>query len=74
MHVALSKRNLLTLLVKLYQPESSRTLIKPDGTVIMAESDEVHYKGRKPGAMHPETERLMQKIETLVAEYASNRA
>lgn len=53
----LSRRNLLTLLSKLDRVrngESSQcTIIKPNGTMITAEEDEVHYADRPPGEMHP---------------------
>lgn len=51
MEVRLSRRNLLTLLSKLDRVAagefSACTLIKPDGTVLVAEEDDVHYAERK---------------------------
>ncbi len=53
--IVLSKRNLLTLLSKLEWPDSAKTIT--DGDIyVRAESDEIHYKDRDPGPMHPRTE------------------
>ena len=52
--IVLSERNLLTLLNKLDRyDESSCTIIKPCGTAIRVEPDEVHYGDRQPGVIHP---------------------
>lgn len=66
-HVTLSRRNLKTLLLKLDEPDSARTLVRMvetdlDKEVILrvtAEDDDIHYVGRIPGEVHPrEEERL----------------
>ena len=51
MHVLeLSERNLRTLLEKLTDPDSSRTLLDPDRkNMIKAVADEEHYATRLPG-------------------------
>ncbi len=68
MQVRLSRRNLLTLLAKLDIPGSHCTLIKPDGTVVVAEPDEVHYANRPmPGPMSEETEARVAGIEGALA-------
>jgi hypothetical protein len=68
MQVRLSRRNLLTLLAKLDIPGSHCTLIKPDGTVVVAESDEVHYANRpQPGPMSEETEARVAGISAALA-------
>lgn len=65
--IALSRRNLLTLLDKLDRPESARTLVSRDFfvnddrnadglLVIVAENDGDHYRDRSPGPATPETE------------------
>ncbi len=57
--VTLSRRNLQTLLNKLDDSESERTLMKRDGgrlLVVTAEEDEPHYRNRPeggPGEVHP---------------------
>ena len=63
MQVTLSRRNLLTLLAKLDIPGSHRTIIKPGGITVTAESDEVVYAGRRPGRMDPQTEVLIDEME-----------
>jgi len=61
--LVLSRRNLLTLLYKLTQPDSHRTLIKPGGRCVMAEPDEIHYKDRKPGPMSSDTETHLAAVD-----------
>ena len=63
--VVLSRRNLLSLLHKLEMPGSFCTIVKPDGTAIKAERDEVHYANRigGPGTMHPDTEQFVADLE-----------
>ena len=63
--VVLSRRNLLSLLHKLEMPGSFCTIVKPDGTAIKAEPDEVHYANRVggPGTMHPDTEQFVADLE-----------
>jgi hypothetical protein len=62
--IALSERNLITLLSKLYTPGSACTLQVGDtpsgfgAVLVRAEPDELHYawptrEGAPPGAMHP---------------------
>ena len=52
--VVLSERNLRVLLSKVERyPNSACTIIKPDGTVVRAEPDDIHYGDRTPGRMHP---------------------
>lgn len=57
--VKLSRRNILSLLHKLEMKGSACTIVKPDGITITVEPDEVHYQGRDPGPMHPETEQFL---------------
>lgn len=57
--ISLSERNLRTLLAKLDEPESARTLYRRtfEGLLIVtAEKDEEHYKDREPGEVHPREE------------------
>lgn len=55
--IALSRRNLLSLLHKLDMPGSQRTLVAHEGTfVVTVQDDDEHYKGREAGPVHPETE------------------
>jgi hypothetical protein len=63
--VVLSRRNLLSLLHKVEMPGSFCTIVKPDGTAIKAEPDEVHYANRVggPGTMHPDTEQFVADLE-----------
>ena len=67
--VTLSRRNLRTLLLKLDEPESAKTIMKHTdaGLVfVRAEDDEGHYDGRRPGEMHPREEtRLNNDLPTL---------
>lgn len=76
--IILSKRNLLALLTKLEREESKKTIMtnnfydgegnEIDGMVVVtAEKDDVHYEGREPGPMHPETEKDMQGTRELRA-------
>lgn len=67
--VALSRRNLLSLLHKLGMPGSERTIIKPtpNGRVIVsAVSDEEAYRNRPAGPMHSDTEEFIVEVETLL--------
>lgn len=51
--VELTRRNLMTLLAKLDDPLSARSLIDPDGFVMVrAVEDEEHYKDRAPGLVY----------------------
>lgn len=78
--VVLSRRNLLTLLTKLYTEGSAKTIVnniivdqndqllmKPDvHFAVRAESDEDHYERRAPaGPMHPLTEALIHLLEII---------
>jgi hypothetical protein len=55
--VELTERNLRTLLAKLEDPTSQRTLWKVLRTgevlVVRAVPDDAHYADREPGAVHP---------------------
>ena len=59
MTITLSRRNLLTLLHRLVMPYRQATIYKPDGNLVIAEDDVVHYKGRAPGPMHPRDEQFI---------------
>lgn len=65
--VTLSRRNLLTLLLKLDEPESKRTLwrrgsITEPHLTVVAESDEEHYQGREPGEISPRTQAALDQV------------
>lgn len=76
MHVILSRRNLLTLLLKLDTPGSEHTIVKPGGIVVVAEPDEVHYANRPkgPGQMHPDTEARLREFEEALRIVRNRRA
>lgn len=64
-HLVLSRRNLLTLLMKLdgYPPWSLCTITGGEdalGFIVTAEEDEVHYATRPAGLMIPETEAALR--------------
>lgn len=64
--VTLSRRNLRTLLLKLDQPSSQKTLFKLCGDkalMLKAEEDDIHYKDEAPGEMHPREEAQLKKKE-----------
>lgn len=71
--ITLSRRNLLTLLSKIDQPASARTLFAGQGgvggfgdgpVIVRAESDEVHYANREDGGpVSPESEAFIQEHE-----------
>jgi hypothetical protein len=77
--IALSERNLLTLLSKLYTPGSAYLLVVSDipeglNVRLLAEPDEYHYysparAGEPAGATHPLTERVLIAIRAAVAEF-----
>ena len=67
MQIILSRRNLLTLLAKLELSRTQPCIIKPDGCVVVAEADEVHYAGRKPGVCSDETQAIIDEIEACLA-------
>jgi hypothetical protein len=76
MIITLSKRNLLSLLHKLEMPGSHCTIVKPDGTIVVVESDEVHYADRpegSPGPMHPDTEAFVRDLNEALALVRSHR-
>lgn len=58
--VTLSRRNLVTLLNKLDDPESHKTLYRhtaPGETlIVVAEEDATHYAKREAGCVHPDHE------------------
>ena len=64
MQVTLSRRNLLALLHRLEMADSA-TIIKPSGDIIVAETDEIHYRNRPkgPGRMHPDNEQFVADME-----------
>ncbi len=68
MRVVLSQRNLLTLLHKLTIPGSQRTIMKSNGTRIVAETDEIHYGNRPPGPVNPDIEDFIIEYEAFLAE------
>jgi hypothetical protein len=52
----LTRRNLTTLLAKLDNPASARTLIAPEGTIaVRAVEDAEHYADRAPGEVYMPT-------------------
>ena len=66
--LVLSRRNLLTLLAKLDEPYSHRTLYKMmDGPgsyfIVTAEEDSDHYIGRSAGPMSPLTEATLKEYQ-----------
>jgi hypothetical protein len=76
--VALSERNLIVLLSKLYTPDSASTILVGDVSdefayaVIRCERDERHYasptrQGAAPGPMHPIAELVHGAIQSLLA-------
>lgn len=51
--IELTERNLRTLLEKLTDPDSARTLVDPDGVIfVKAVPDEEHYATRAPGVTY----------------------
>jgi len=75
--VALSERNLLTLLSKLYTPGSTPAIYTGGGDstlhVILAEDDETHYGhsargGHPAGSMHPTTEAILRHLREVLVE------
>ena len=82
--IALSERNLLSLLSKLYEPDSLCTItnnVIDDGAgkniignvAIRAEKDDVHYadparRGSAPGQMSPKTERIVKLLQKGIEE------
>jgi hypothetical protein len=77
--VALSERNLLTLLSKLYTPGSLCEVWNGDVPSafafvrLRAEPDDVHYSsptrlGAPPGPMHPVTEKVLLAIHAALAD------
>ena len=65
--VTLSRRNLMYLLSELESGDKSPYIIKPNGPLVAAEPDEVHYKGRQPGQFSPDVERTVREIELCLA-------
>ncbi len=65
--VTLSRTNLRTLLHKLDNPSSFRTLCRSceNGVdlIVHAEEDENHYRDRKRGVMSPETEKALERAQ-----------
>jgi len=66
--IILSRRNLLSLLHKLDDPDSQRTIFKnvltEEGTIqtliVSAQDDEAHYRDEAPGRMSPATEAFIR--------------
>ncbi len=61
--IELSRRNLLTLLAKLggYPPDSDCTIVR-DGWAVVGVPDAAHYADRPPGAIHPDTEAVVDGL------------
>ena len=85
--VTVSERNLLSLLVKLRQPRSRRTLVSAnvylDGGLVdgielslQAEPDSLHYGGRgfPAGLISPESEALLLLVEQALGGRGHNGA
>jgi hypothetical protein len=77
--VAISRRNLLTLVSKLLTPGSRCEIWNDDVPSafaflrLRAEPDDIHYNsptrlGVPPGPMHPVTEKVLQAIESAIAD------
>lgn len=64
MIIKLSRRNLLTLLRQMEECVDA-WLIKPGGTYVFVEPDEVHYADRKngPGPVNSQTEQFIKDLE-----------
>ena len=76
--VRLSQRNILALLHKLVMPGSAREIIKwsedqsgvglpSEQVAIRVATDDEVYGARRPGEMHPDTERFVSAMEEQVA-------
>jgi len=74
--VRLSERNLLSLLHKLVMPGSAREIIKwsedqpgepSEQVAIRVATDDEVYGDRRPGEMHPDTERFVTTLRAQVA-------
>lgn len=76
--VRLSQRNILALLHKLVLPGSAREIIKwsedqsgvglpSEQVAIRVATDDEVYGVRRPGEMHPDTERFVSAMEEQVA-------
>jgi hypothetical protein len=76
--VVLSERNLLSLLHKLVMPGSAREIIKwsedqsgvglpSEQIAIRVSTDEEVYGERRPGEMHPDTERFVASLRVQMA-------
>jgi hypothetical protein len=62
--VELTRRNLVTLLAKLDDPDSARTLLR-EGWAVKAVEDEAHYTDRPHGTVLPEHVRRINNDPTL---------
>ncbi len=66
--VQLSKRNLETLLHKIDEPDSERTITRRlnngNMLIVSSEDNDTHYKDRPAGAMHPREEERISRPET----------
>lgn len=67
MTIKLSRRNLLHLLSKLERGDDSASIIKRDGNCIIAEQDEIHYRGKTVGYHTPITQKNVDEIEDFLA-------
>lgn len=64
----ISERNLLSLLSKLYTEGSVCSIEDPMRSIrVVAERDDEHYGARRPGIMHPATERFVVAIKEFLA-------
>lgn len=70
-HVDLSRRNLLTLLVKLDDAGSTRTLVlrcrEGEPLAVTAVTDAEKYSARAAGPVLPEHEALVERIQAALA-------
>jgi hypothetical protein len=82
LEVALSERNLIVLLSKLYTPGSQRTIHVGDkpaglgGVILCAETDDEHYasptrRGAPAGPMHPISELVTAVVKRVLTEEPS---
>jgi hypothetical protein len=70
--IVLSERNLLSLLVKLQDPLSARSLRiedeSGDSVLVKAEPDEEHYAERSPGPIWPAHQAVLDRIRNATVE------
>jgi len=63
--IRLSQRNLLRLLFDL-ETRGTHLLTKPDGSMVLAETDARHYQGREYGCSSPNTETFIYQMERII--------